>query len=809
MPTPTNKLISNLVGGEVSQYMDSRLELPVYAKSLTVCKNFIILPQGGGRFRHGSSYVKNTRLNKLAWYIPFQFSDQQSYLLELTDGYMRFFTQDGAVLLSPVTISGVSNASPGVITSAGHGFSNGDEVFVDKILGTSGLNAQFYLAANVAANTFTLTDINGTAIDTTNRDPYVSGGTAAKVYEVQNTVLTEARIPLLTFAQSADTIYFSHRDLHPRKIVRSGNTTWTFSSPAFTDPNGFFGADASGNCPGAVAFIDSGRLVFGGSTNQPETVWGSQAPSVGGNNFQNFTTGVNDTDAFTFLLTGVQGKVDSIQNITNTTKYMIITMFGSTRLLYGASTIAPISPTSVTDKAINTFGCAKIAPIANGDTLFYVQRDGKAMRGLKYDYYQETYQSPNKNLIADHITKLSPFAQIVEQHGVTETIIWAPLANGVLTGFTYDIAENIDGWHQHTIAGQYRDAVTKVLTPRAKVLNCGIMPRTTGGDMLWLIVEREINGVTNRTIEYITDEPGFPRREDFVSDDEAGDTTLWADVMWEANKQSNHLDMSISYDGSSAGLAANISLTPATATGISVNISSAIITGTVQAPIVTPTDFFTVDMVGREIWKEYDPNGTGGGRAVISAFIDTQNVTAQVIQDFDSVTPMSPGGWFLTTNELSGLGYLEGQTIGIVVDGALYPDQVVNSGNVNLDIQVSTAHAGLRYRGEIRSMNQDGGGATGTAEAKPRSITRCMVKMLNTIGLQFGTSPYVTEFIENRSTIVDRLDRGPIPYTGTSRVDISDNYDQFDKKCSFVQKVPMPATLLGFDIFMRTVDEGN
>lgn len=105
---------------------------------------------------------------------------------------------DAALSLdNPITISGVSNASPGVITANGHGFSNGDQIKIDNIVnyrvqtytgivtyGISALNKNVYLVANATTNTFTLTDTAGNAIDTTLMGTYISGGQVRKMNTV-------------------------------------------------------------------------------------------------------------------------------------------------------------------------------------------------------------------------------------------------------------------------------------------------------------------------------------------------------------------------------------------------------------------------------------------------------------------------------------------------------------------------------------------------------------------------------------------------------------------------------------------------
>lgn len=73
------------------------------------------------------------------------------------------------------TITGATKASPVVITSAAHGLSNGDRIFIKNVSGMTQLNNNQYTVAGVTANTFQLSGVNGTGYNN-----YSSGGTATK-----------------------------------------------------------------------------------------------------------------------------------------------------------------------------------------------------------------------------------------------------------------------------------------------------------------------------------------------------------------------------------------------------------------------------------------------------------------------------------------------------------------------------------------------------------------------------------------------------------------------------------------------------
>jgi len=74
------------------------------------------------------------------------------------------------------TISGATAANPVVITSTSHGLSNDDVIAIYDVVGMTDLNGKMYISQNTTANTFELTDLNGTNINGIDFDAWISGG---------------------------------------------------------------------------------------------------------------------------------------------------------------------------------------------------------------------------------------------------------------------------------------------------------------------------------------------------------------------------------------------------------------------------------------------------------------------------------------------------------------------------------------------------------------------------------------------------------------------------------------------------------
>lgn len=872
MPKSNNTIV-NTVGGELSPLMYGRIDLPIYQKSLAKCENFICIPQGGSRFRTGTTYVKSSRLNRTAKLIPFQFNDTQAYIIEATHQRFRFYKDGGAVLETSKNITGVTAANPGVITSNSHGFSNGDEVYISGVGGATRLNGRFYLVAGAAANTFTLTTITGTAVNTTSYGAYTSGGTVSRVYEI-TTPYEEVDLPYLQWAQNADTMYIAHQNYQPGKLTRSGHANWTLNNAysrtadpfvgstdtlnAFTRANPGVGTTtaahglsvgdviqisavvgmtelngnyykvgtvpttttltlttlagvtidtsaytayvsggtitASDKFPRAVSFLDTGRLMFGGTKTNPETIWASKAPSSGTTAFDNFTTGSGATDAVIFTLAPVHGKVDSIQWLANTAKSVVVGTFGSLRRVYGATEQEALSPSSVTAKSVNAFGCSLSLPITNGDSLFYIQRGTKRLRSMEFDIQIDGYTSADRNLVAEHLTQ-NGMTHIVEQQGFPD-IIWGCLNNGRLVGLTYKEKEDISGWHRHYLGGSHVDS-SSVTQSFGKCLAMGIMPRSTGeGDQLWLLVERKIGSDTIRAIEYFTDQVQYPNRSDFYSGDQDVDDVDYLNVEYETQKGAIHLDMAVSFNGADT---ATMTMTPG---------AGATVAGTTGVTFTAGSAVFTSSDVGKQIWKKYDSNGNGGGRARITGYTSSTVVTCQILSAFDSVSAIAAAGWYLTAQTITGLDYLEGQTVYGIADGGYLGDDglVVSNGSVDIGVQASRVHIGYKYNGIIESLNLNENSGSGPSQAKPRSLVETAIRFLNTVGAKFGSNIYNLERIVFRST-GDLWGRATPLFTGLKRQPYSDSWEIEQKKVIIVQDTPSPCTVLSIDPFIKTTDE--
>ena len=171
--------LSAFTAGELSPKLEGRIDLEKYRSGCSELTNLLVLPQGGTTRRPGTEFLGQVKDSAdVTRLIPFQFKTSDTYILEFGDSIMRVYRNGLQVLNSSAkAITGITQANPGVLTSSSHGFSNGDEVYVSISQGMTELSGRNYLVANSTTNTFTLTDLNGKAIDTSSMTTYSAGGT--------------------------------------------------------------------------------------------------------------------------------------------------------------------------------------------------------------------------------------------------------------------------------------------------------------------------------------------------------------------------------------------------------------------------------------------------------------------------------------------------------------------------------------------------------------------------------------------------------------------------------------------------------
>src|ERR1700730_1775442 len=110
---------TSFLGGEISQSAQGRLDLPAYKISMNVCLNGIPIESGAWMRRPGTRHVAPARGGGRGRLIPFAFAQNFPYVMEFTDGFLRFTTGPSLVMTNDAqAITAISSANPAEVTTA-------------------------------------------------------------------------------------------------------------------------------------------------------------------------------------------------------------------------------------------------------------------------------------------------------------------------------------------------------------------------------------------------------------------------------------------------------------------------------------------------------------------------------------------------------------------------------------------------------------------------------------------------------------------------------------------------------------------
>ena len=845
--------LTNFTGGELSPRLDGRNDLTKYSSGCKTLENFIVYPHGAAARRSGTTFVaevadsdNKTRL------IPFEFSTTQTYMLEFSNLKMRVYKDDGSVLEGDKTISGITQANPAVVTATSHGYSNGDEVVISGVSGMTEVNGKRFLVAGKTTNTFQLTDKDGTNINSSAFTAYSSGGVSNKVFEI-TTPYTTAQLFDIKFAQSADVMYITHPAHEVEKLSRTGHTSWTladvdFTKGPFQDANittttltpasasvgsrnitasavtginggqGFIATDVgrqihfnagyatitsitsttivvatvttaftNGNAiadwylgafsdttghPSCVTFFEQ-RLVFAGTTNQPQTIFFSRS-----GDYENMDANIGGTvaDDDAIIYTIASNQVNAIRFMT-ATRTLILGTAGGEFTVSGGGTDSAVTPTNILIKKQSNHGAANVDAIAVGNATLFLQRAKRKVRELAYNFDVDGYIAPDMTILAEHVTETG-LTQLAYQQEPNQ-IIWGVRGDGELIGLTYQREQQVTAWHRHIFGGRFGQA-TITVTDYANIAN---------GTR---IVLKKADGTTT-TFTSATSATSGKFHTTSSNNQTATNlkTLIDADSNFTATVHSNVVTITET-SPLSTGFLTIKSLDDATRL-TSTNEGKAVC----ESVSVIPTDdseYQTWVIVKRTI--------NGITRRFVE-FINTFDFTETDNTTFNFLdSALAYAGSAVTT--ISGLDHLEGQTVGILANGATHPDKTVSSGSITLDRASTNVKVGLAYNSILQTMRIDAGSQNGTSQGKTKRIYEITIRLFESIGVEVGETLDNMERIPFRTSF-DPMDEGLPTFTGDKAVEFRGNYDT-DGFIFVRQTQPLPLTILSLYPELQTND---
>jgi hypothetical protein len=146
----------------------------------------------------------------------------------------------------------------------------------------------------------------------------------------------------------------------------------------------------------------------------------------------------------------------------------------------------------------------------------------------------------------------------------------------------------------------------------------------------------------------------------------------------------------------------------------------------------------------------------------------------------------SPG-----TATLTGLDYLEGETVTVVADGVVKDDETVSGGSITIDSDAyTTVTVGLPFTSTLAPIYLETESQYGTSKGDQKSVRTATVKFKDT---------YSAKMTGDTSGNIDsvRFDQDETPLYSGDREAWFDNVSEYIKTCYIIQDDPMPCQILG------------
>ncbi len=768
--------------GEISDRLKGRVDLDKYKHGCETLENFTVLPEGGVDYRGGFHYVADVKTQSaVTRLVPFQFNDDQSYIIELGNLYARFYKDNGRIESPPGTPIEIVTTyvtadlfelhfaqsadtmyiahrsyPPRKITRTSHtAWTIADVSFVDNPPSFVSV-ADAVVNGNFSSGLTSWSDINVSA----SSDITATGGavlldhagaaakieqvvtvTAGVAYDLQfhfvehtHGTSTNRKLRVGAGVSSGATGDLAEQivspGVHEFSVTPTNSTLYlhfrnadqgvaTLSNVTMRRTSG--GTIDTDTYPGAVTFFQQ-RLFWAGSNKNPQTFWGSQTGS-----YENMDPAAADADH------GVQfaiaaNSLDTIQFLASS-RDLLIGTYGGEHTANGGVDNA-ITPSSINVTLQSAFGAGKVMPQNAGNALLFATRAGKKLRELVFNFDVDGFKAPDLTLLAQHITNDGITQMAYKQD--TDSILFCTTSSGELIGMTYLPDQNVIAWHRHPIAGT-----------RATVESVAVIPDPSKSeDQLWVISQHEVNGSIVRQVGYL-------------------DNDIYVDHGVELNT-------AITISGATAADPVVI-----TATGHGLSDGDEVLIEDVIGMTELNKIVYTVNNQTTNTFELQSIDQT-------PADIDGSAYTAY----------SSGGNAYLGVTTLSGLTHLEGEDIWIVDrDTILYEGATVSSGAVTVpDSQkVFRAYAGLWYEGVLKPVRPEFGSPQGMTQGKRKRWNKLGLRIESTLGGTVNGDDI--EYLIDGQTV----DTGIDLYSGDKMMDTTD-WDP-DGFIIIRQNKPLPMTV--------------
>lgn len=800
----TLQIQTNFTSGELTPRLWAHVDVAKYKNGLKEATNCVVLPHGPVSRRNGFKFINEVKdSSKNVRLLRFEFDQSDAYILEMGDLYIRFYTNGGQVQVSgvpyeltttytqaeifaityvqfgrllyifhpnhpPAQLTWTNSASwvlsdiafypkptseegwmpattitPGATTGTGITFTAG----TTSIFTASDVGRQIHnLGGAGKASITAYTDTQHVVCTILENFPSTSSITSQnwKVDLSPITSLTPSgsRIGAIVTLTSVATVWEGNHEVSlPNYFLINNGVIKTTSITSTTVLVGevqksLDAVTASANWTAEVPIWSSTFSYPAVCALHQQRLWAASTThdpqrvwASESGILTSFGAGSDDSDALDFNLSNRE--VSKVSWLGNIRGQLAIGTTSSEITIDSGTAAGPITPTNLIQQVRGYNGSNLQQPVGLDDEILYIQRSGKKINAFSYNFQIDNYVSTDLLFLAEHMPGDLGVKELAYAHDPDRNI-YAVLNDGDLLVCTYVKEQDVTAWSRYSTQGNFESINT---------ISTGI------NDEVWVVVNRTINGSTKRYIEKLDISTGEGNTDGFS-------------------------DCYLTYSN------------PKTITAIT-NANPGVVTSAAHG--FNNGDFIKfIDIEGLS-------DITGKTFIVGSSTTNTFNILDTSSQNFDTTLlgTFTSGVVHKLVTTISGLSYLEGQTVQVKADGAKHIDKVVSSGSIILDKPHYEVTVGLEYTTTITTLvkeyNQGEGSMQGQKVRWIRPVIRLYKSALPTINDQFLPARAASDKMDNKLGL----------YTGDAVFGSLTWKDGFSSSLTISTSDPLPMTLLG------------
>jgi len=797
-----SSIVTNFRAGELSPRLEGRIDLQKYNEAAQTLQNMLVFPQGGTTRRPGTKFAGQSKDGGKIRLVNFEFSDEQAYVIEFGENYIRFFKDGGVLTEATKDITAITSANPAVVTAASHGFSNGDRVFLSSVEGMTEVNNLEFTVAGATTDTFELSGIDSSAYTA-----YASGGTAGKIVEV-TTTYSGTDIFEINHAQSADVLYLAHKDHAPAKLTRTTATSFSLSDIDFVDgpyldenttditlySSGDTGSVTLTASADLFTSADVGRLVrFREVLEVTYDEWAAST-SYANNEFVRYdghvykqVTGSTQTSGNTPPVhtsgTETYGAIDW-EYRHDDTGHVEITAFTSATVVTatvkeddGGISVLPhntVGLSNATKKwSLGSFGGDQGFPRAVAfyeERLYFAGTSGQPQSifgSVTADFENQTPgitddAAVNVTIASDQVNVIKHLlpARFLQ---VLTTSSEFTLSGG--TGATPVTPTNINVLRETTFGSS------------------DIRPLRAGNSTI--LIQKGLEKVKEITFNLDTD--GLLGVDLSILADHLPRGGL-ADMIWQQEPE-----LILWFVHSDGGL---VGLTYDRANG-AVGWHDHDIGGSGIVESITAIPSGAEDQVYLSVKRTIN-----GSTVRYIESLTTIDFGDDVADAFYVDSGLTYDGSATTT--ITGLNHLEGETVSVLADGAAHADKVVSGGGITLDRSSTKVHVGYGYSSIVETLRMEAGADDGVAQGKIKRIHGVTARFFKSVGAEIGPDLNNLDRLPFRDSSMSMDTAVPL-FSGDKEIFFPSGYDN-DARVVIRQNQPLPMTVLAIMRRSNTFD---